>query len=193
MRSVELTFANYELTYSWQRLPWIYQWKDNKNYNIHNLHEKPCFLPLLLYSYFISCSIVVSFWWCPFCVSGSVLVPGPDPAWIFYGVPSPQLKDPANAKPPVQAHLKKLAGFSWILWSEKGNLRWTYKMTSWTWVGFLSNKYGWNMFWVHNSWYFLLSRMIWFKYRAHTTLHIINTKQKKKKIKIVLLSSNYKV
>ncbi|XP_051152032.1 uncharacterized protein LOC127266010 [Andrographis paniculata] len=48
-------------------------------------------------------------------IASSVLVPGVDAVVGFYGVPSPQLADPANAKTPVQAHfgeLDKIAGFS---------------------------------------------------------------------------------
>lgn len=44
-------------------------------------------------------------------IASSVLVPGVDAVVAFYGVPSPQLADPANAKAPVQAHFGELDGF----------------------------------------------------------------------------------
>lgn len=43
-------------------------------------------------------------------VASSVLIPGVDAVVAFYGVPSPQLADPANAKAPVQAHFGELDG-----------------------------------------------------------------------------------
>lgn len=48
-------------------------------------------------------------------IASSVLVPEVDAVVGFYGVPSPQLADPAQAKAPVQAHFGELdnfAGFS---------------------------------------------------------------------------------
>ncbi|GFP79545.1 putative uncharacterized protein yghx [Phtheirospermum japonicum] len=48
-------------------------------------------------------------------IASSVLVPGVDAVVAFYGVPSPELADPAHAKAPVQAHfgeLDSLVGFS---------------------------------------------------------------------------------
>ncbi|XP_042521071.1 protein usf-like [Macadamia integrifolia] len=52
-----------------------------------------------------------------FCIGGAlsiasaVLVPEVDAAVAFYGVPSPQLADPAQAKAPVQAHFGELDNF----------------------------------------------------------------------------------
>lgn len=43
-------------------------------------------------------------------IASSVLVPRVDAVVAFYGVPSPQLADPANAKVPVQAHFGELDG-----------------------------------------------------------------------------------
>lgn len=48
-------------------------------------------------------------------IASSVLVPGVDAVVAFYGVPSPELADPVNAKAPVQAHFGEddgLVGFS---------------------------------------------------------------------------------
>ncbi|KHN21213.1 Putative carboxymethylenebutenolidase [Glycine soja] len=48
-------------------------------------------------------------------VTSSVLVPNVDAAVAFYGVPSSELADPAQAKAPIQAHFGELdnfAGFS---------------------------------------------------------------------------------
>lgn len=48
-------------------------------------------------------------------IASAVLVPGVDAVVGFYGTPSPQLADPAQAKVPVQAHfgeLDNIAGFS---------------------------------------------------------------------------------
>jgi len=48
-------------------------------------------------------------------IASSVLVPNVDAAVAFYGVPSSELADPAQAKAPVQAHFGELdnfAGFS---------------------------------------------------------------------------------
>ncbi|XP_060213183.1 uncharacterized protein LOC132640571 [Lycium barbarum] len=48
-------------------------------------------------------------------IASSVLVPGLDAVVAFYGVPSPELADPVNAKAPVQAHFGEddaIVGFS---------------------------------------------------------------------------------
>ena len=48
-------------------------------------------------------------------IASSVLVPEVDAVVAFYGVPSPELADPAQAKAPVQAHFGELdnyVGFS---------------------------------------------------------------------------------
>lgn len=44
-------------------------------------------------------------------IASSVLSPGVDAAVAFYGVPPPELADPAQAKAPVQAHFGELDGF----------------------------------------------------------------------------------
>ncbi|KAH6827107.1 alpha/beta-Hydrolases superfamily protein [Perilla frutescens var. hirtella] len=44
-------------------------------------------------------------------IASSVLVPGVDAVVAFYGVPSPELADPAKAKAPVQAHFGELDSF----------------------------------------------------------------------------------
>ncbi|CAI9090122.1 OLC1v1024816C1 [Oldenlandia corymbosa var. corymbosa] len=44
-------------------------------------------------------------------IASSVLAPGVDAVVAFYGVPSPGLADPAQAKAPVQAHFGELDGF----------------------------------------------------------------------------------
>jgi len=44
-------------------------------------------------------------------IAGSVLVSEVDAAVAFYGVPSSQLADPAQAKAPVQAHFGELDNF----------------------------------------------------------------------------------
>ncbi|KAK9677405.1 hypothetical protein RND81_11G141200 [Saponaria officinalis] len=44
-------------------------------------------------------------------IASAVLVPGVDAAVGFYGVPSPELADPAQAKAPVQAHFGELDNF----------------------------------------------------------------------------------
>ncbi|XP_011100307.1 uncharacterized protein LOC105178517 [Sesamum indicum] len=44
-------------------------------------------------------------------IASSVLVPGVDAVVAFYGVPSPELADPVNAKSPVQAHFGELDSF----------------------------------------------------------------------------------
>lgn len=43
--------------------------------------------------------------------ASSVLVPQVDAVVAFYGVPSPELADPAQAKAPVQAHFGELDNF----------------------------------------------------------------------------------
>ncbi|XWS36780.1 hypothetical protein CRYUN_Cryun20dG0115300 [Craigia yunnanensis] len=59
-----------------------------------------------------------------FCIGGalsiasSVLVPEVDAVVSFYGVPSPELADPAQAKAPIQAHfveLDNIVGFSDVM------------------------------------------------------------------------------
>ena len=48
-------------------------------------------------------------------IASSVLVPEVDAVVAFYGVPSPELADPAQAKAPIQAHfgeLDKFVGFA---------------------------------------------------------------------------------
>lgn len=44
-------------------------------------------------------------------IASSVLVPEVDAVVAFYGVPSPELADPALAKAPVQAHFGELDNF----------------------------------------------------------------------------------
>jgi carboxymethylenebutenolidase len=44
-------------------------------------------------------------------IASSVLVPEVDAVVAFYGVPSSQLADPAQAKAPVQAHFGELDNF----------------------------------------------------------------------------------
>jgi hypothetical protein len=44
-------------------------------------------------------------------IASSVLVPGVDAVVAFYGVPPPELADPAQAKAPVQAHFGELDSF----------------------------------------------------------------------------------
>lgn len=44
-------------------------------------------------------------------IASSVLSPGVDAAVAFYGVPPPELADPAQAKAPVQAHFGELDNF----------------------------------------------------------------------------------
>ncbi|GAB4825169.1 hypothetical protein Ancab_008044 [Ancistrocladus abbreviatus] len=44
-------------------------------------------------------------------IASSVLVPGVDAVVAFYGIPSPQLADPAQAKAPIQAHFGELDSF----------------------------------------------------------------------------------
>jgi len=44
-------------------------------------------------------------------IASAVLVPGVDAVVAFYGVPSPELADPALAKAPVQAHFGELDNF----------------------------------------------------------------------------------
>ncbi|KAJ8452938.1 hypothetical protein Cgig2_014701 [Carnegiea gigantea] len=44
-------------------------------------------------------------------IASAVLVPGVDAVVAFYGVPSPELADPAQAKAPVQAHFGELDNF----------------------------------------------------------------------------------
>ncbi|KAL0306938.1 UNVERIFIED_CONTAM: putative carboxymethylenebutenolidase [Sesamum radiatum] len=44
-------------------------------------------------------------------IASSVLVPSVDAVVAFYGVPSPELADPVNAKAPVQAHFGELDSF----------------------------------------------------------------------------------
>lgn len=54
-------------------------------------------------------------------IASAVLVPEVDAVVAFYGVPSPELADPSQAKAPVQAHFGELdnfVGFSDItVWS----------------------------------------------------------------------------
>lgn len=48
-------------------------------------------------------------------IASAVLVPGVDAGVAFYGVPPPELADPANIKVPIQAHfgeLDNVVGFS---------------------------------------------------------------------------------
>lgn len=48
-------------------------------------------------------------------IASAVLIPEVDAVVAFYGVPSPQLADPAQAKTPVQAHFGEkdnIVGFS---------------------------------------------------------------------------------
>ena len=44
-------------------------------------------------------------------IASSVLVPNVDATVAFYGVPSSELADPAQAKAPVQAHFGELDNF----------------------------------------------------------------------------------
>ena len=44
-------------------------------------------------------------------VASSVLVPNVDAAVAFYGAPSSELADPAQAKAPIQAHFGELDNF----------------------------------------------------------------------------------
>lgn len=44
-------------------------------------------------------------------IASSVLVPEVDAVVAFYGIPSPELADPAQAKAPVQAHFGELDNF----------------------------------------------------------------------------------
>lgn len=44
-------------------------------------------------------------------IASSVLVPEVNAVVAFYGVPSPELADPVNAKAPVQAHFGEDDGF----------------------------------------------------------------------------------
>lgn len=44
-------------------------------------------------------------------IASAVLVPEVDAVVAFYGVPSPELADPAEAKAPIQAHFGELDNF----------------------------------------------------------------------------------
>lgn len=44
-------------------------------------------------------------------IASAVLVPEVDAVVAFYGVPSPMLADPSNAKAPIQAHFGELDSF----------------------------------------------------------------------------------
>lgn len=44
-------------------------------------------------------------------IASSVLVPDVDAVVAFYGVPPPELADPAKSKAPVQAHFGELDSF----------------------------------------------------------------------------------
>ena len=44
-------------------------------------------------------------------IASAVLIPEVDAVVSFYGVPSPELADPAHAKAPVQAHFGELDSF----------------------------------------------------------------------------------
>lgn len=44
-------------------------------------------------------------------IASSVLVPEVDAVVGFYGIPSPELADPAQAKAPIQAHFGELDNF----------------------------------------------------------------------------------
>ncbi|XP_057455855.1 uncharacterized protein LOC130747055 isoform X2 [Lotus japonicus] len=56
-------------------------------------------------------------------IASSVLVPDVDGVVAFYGVPSAELADPAQAKSPVQAHFGELddfVGFSNVTFYQRG-------------------------------------------------------------------------